>query len=710
MKLADRFETLGRARSPDLWPDIEGREPRPLSVEMPRRHRALTAAVAFAVATAAIGLTVRAFLGTGERSSVTTPAPIVPKANGAIWFRVGGGDAPSFIYEINPDGTGQRLVFGSESDPLRYSQIAWSPDGSRIAYIDPIVGKRGVYVSDPDGVDPPQLTYGVNDGWPAWSPDGTRVAFSSTRYDPNIEACRPAGDFLCPTDIYVMDANGSNVKRLTYDPVPEYHPVWSPDGTKIAFVQTFNGTATAIYAMNSDGTDVRQVSSHDGGSDFSPSWSPDGSRIVFSSIRFEDWRIFVVNPDGTDEHSILDSGGFVDQSVWSPDGKLIAFVGSGFGDFPDGHALYVMQLDGSDVRRVSSQDLEYGVAGDIAWQPLPAPSESVEPSPSRQVGAEARVTHTIDVAPFPNAVAVGEGGVWVSAPRDDGSGSGDVVRIDPATGEIVARIPIQSLPGWEFGGGGMAVGQGSVWVLGNVGGGRDCCTAIVQQIDPRTNQVVAVIEFGPGIVGDVWVDDTGIWVVYLTPEGTGLEVAHADLSTHDLIARFPVPGEWSQTIFGAAGSIWVTALMPGDDGSFGGPGSQSYMDRIDPVKHAVERIICHNCEGAFSGAGAPWVRVEGGVQKFDPSTGKLAGDLIEISRNCCTRPFVGDGVGGVWVANDRRLWHVNSDGVIDASGEIPGDEEAEAWTGVAYAFDPETQTIWVVHYRDSVSRIQVSVT
>lgn len=75
----------------------------------------------------------------------------------------------------------------------------------------------------------------------------------------------------------------------------------------------------------------------------------------------------------------------------------------------------------------------------------------------------AQVQSIPHVASFPNAVVVGEGGVWVSAPRNDGSGGGDVVRFDPNTAEVIARVPVED-PGWETGGG-LATGEGSVWSI-----------------------------------------------------------------------------------------------------------------------------------------------------------------------------------------------------------------------------------------------------
>lgn len=681
MKLTDRFETLGRARSPDLWPEVVRREPRRLSPEVPHRHRALTVAVALAVATAAIGLTVRAFVGTGDRSPITTPAPIGPKTNGVIWFRVGGGDAPSFIYEIKPDGTGQRLVFGSESDPLRYSQIAWSPDGSRIAYIDPIVGKRGVYVSDPDGVDPRQLTYGVNDGWPAWSPDGTRIAFASTRYEPTVELCEPGVEFLCPTDIYVMDADGSNVTRLTTDPAPDYHPVWSPDGTTIAFVKTLNGTATAIYVMKADGTDVREISSHEGGSDSSPSWSPDASHLVFASRRYEDLEIFIVNADGTDEHPILDSGGFVDHSVWSPDGKLIAFVGSGFGGFPDGHALYVMQLDGSDIRRLSSQVLEYGVAGDIAWQPLPAASPVLSPY----------VAATIPVGAFPHAIETGEGAVWATV--DNATRGPDdwlVVKIDPGTNEILDTIPTRDA-------GDIAVGAGAVWVTSSQGG-----DGVVVRIDPSTGEVVTTIPVGSGLSNL----ESGLGAVWATlnfggnpPAG---EVVRIDPETNEVVARVPVNGGWPRDIAIGEGSVWVYGHSRLREHGW----EASSLWRIDPLTNELATVLDQQGflgdggalpDNLAAGEGVVWAADDkGNGVRIDPATGAVNTFEVEDGFSWPFLAYEGKvffGLHAVKILDTRTLEVVGS---IDLNSSV-----------VDAAVDASTGSLWITNYEDSITRIDL---
>jgi TolB protein len=367
-ELGERFESLSRAPAPDLWREIEGREPRN-PIEPTSARRVVAAVVALVVGLAGIGIAAVTFGGADRRAASGTSGPVAI-ANGPLYFRVGGGDGGSRIEAVQPDGSGQRVVFDEE--PMRVAQIAWSPDGTKIAYQDPILDERGIFVANADGTEAVRLTQGVNDGWPSWSPDGTRIVFSSAGYDPTIPACTPGEDFKCPTDLYTANIDGSNITRLTADSSAEYQPVWSPNGDRIAFSSNPDGYSTVVSSIGVDGVDRLVVSSGDGGSDFWPSWSPDGTRIVFAAIRNEDWGIWVVEADGSNERMILGGtgAGYVDNPVWSPDGNLIAFVGNlSVDDYSPEDALYVMRPDGSNVTPIADAP-GIGVAGDVAWQPM----------------------------------------------------------------------------------------------------------------------------------------------------------------------------------------------------------------------------------------------------------------------------------------------------------------------------------------------------
>ena len=150
----------------------------------------------------------------------------------------------------------------------------WSPDGTRLAFESFRDGNREVYVMNVDGSNVRRLTTDpALDFDPAWSPDGGRIAFASNRDDDNYE-------------IYVMNADGTAQTRLTNDPVVEYNPAWSPDGRRIAF-HSFRGPPAQyqnLYTMNPDGSGVSRITQTQR-NDWNPAWAPDGGHLVFQSDR-----------------------------------------------------------------------------------------------------------------------------------------------------------------------------------------------------------------------------------------------------------------------------------------------------------------------------------------------------------------------------------------------------------------------------------------
>jgi TolB protein len=148
------------------------------------------------------------------------------------------------------------------------------------------------------------------DGSPAWSPDGTRIAFYSER-DGNAE-------------IYVMNADGSGVTRLTNTSADEGYPAWSPDGRTISFDSDRTGNFD-VFAMNPDGSNVRPLTKHPA-RDVSATWSPDGSKIVFMSDREPGgFDAYEAAPDPSAPATRVTRTGSTWFPVFSPDGKTLAF-------------------------------------------------------------------------------------------------------------------------------------------------------------------------------------------------------------------------------------------------------------------------------------------------------------------------------------------------------------------------------------------------
>ena len=123
-------------------------------------------------------------------------------------------------------------------------------------------------------------------------PAAGRIAFTSTR-DGNGE-------------IYIMNADGSNVTRLTNNPANDDRPIWSPGGKPIAFVSDRDGNLE-IYVMSADGSNQTRLTNHPA-RDVYPVWSPDGTRIMFVSNRDGAFEIYVMNTDGSNVVRITRTG------------------------------------------------------------------------------------------------------------------------------------------------------------------------------------------------------------------------------------------------------------------------------------------------------------------------------------------------------------------------------------------------------------------
>ena len=174
---------------------------------------------------------------------------------------------------------------------------------AQIAFVSRRDGNPEIYVMDNDGGNQRRLTNNRHDDWsPSWSPDGKRIALVSDR-DGHPDVI--PGWFT--SEIYVMDNDGGNQQKLTNNPSDDRNPSWSPDGKQIVFQSDRDegDHNIEIYVMDADGSNPQNLTNNPT-ADYNPSWSPDGKRIAFSSVREGHFRnnfglteeIYVMDVDG----------------------------------------------------------------------------------------------------------------------------------------------------------------------------------------------------------------------------------------------------------------------------------------------------------------------------------------------------------------------------------------------------------------------------
>jgi TolB protein len=187
------------------------------------------------------------------------------------------------------------------------------------------------------------------------------TACSSTR-PVNVSSLTGRIVFDNNDDIYVIDANGTNLKQLTNNAGPEFDPMWSPDGKRIVYRDSRRGVNhdDEIFVMNADGSGQMNLSNSPSSEEWGPGWSPDGKQIAFNSTR-EGGRpqLFVMNSDGSGVKRLTEQE--AEYPAWSPDGNKIAFMSS----LPD-YEIYSVNADGSGLTRLTNTP---GEDGWPAWSP-----------------------------------------------------------------------------------------------------------------------------------------------------------------------------------------------------------------------------------------------------------------------------------------------------------------------------------------------------
>ncbi len=246
-----------------------------------------------------------------------------------------------------PDG--QKILYASTH---HFDENCPPPPDRSKGYVWKLYDSYDIFMADKDGNNLVQLTNsGKYDAEATISPKGDKIIFTSTRdNDP---------------ELYIMDLDGSNQKRLTFEKGYDGGAFFSPDGNKIVFRASrpktdeeltdydelvkygyVRPTILEIFVMDADGKNMKQVTNL-GKASFAPFFHPDGKRIIFSSNygsqNGRDFNLFIINIDGTGLKQVTFNPTFDGFPMFSPDGKYLVFGSNRFNKNPNDTNIFIAE-------------------------------------------------------------------------------------------------------------------------------------------------------------------------------------------------------------------------------------------------------------------------------------------------------------------------------------------------------------------------------
>jgi hypothetical protein len=341
-----------------------------------------------------------------------------------------------------------------------------------------------------------------------------------------------------------------------------------------------------------------------------------------------------------------------------------------------------------------------GAERTISPEPTPSPNEQSSTPMGPLPAAEPGIAWTERVGSTGQTPSIlfAEGSVWVS--HWEGDYGSFLSRLDPATGETVARIEA-AVPSWVSGGGGLAAGYGSVWVTGAWQSEGHWENAI-HRIDPSSNEVIATIPL-EGRGADIAVGADAVWAAFSTNDDSG--VVRIDPATNQIVATLPVESNYVRWIVASEEAVIVEEYV------WHGGGPCGVLTSIDPTTNTVRaRAEIHeSCTIAevFLWNGEVWASSDG-LYRVDTATARLEGEPIPFDKERFPRSFI--------LLNDHEVWFAAYPGgngggrdtlarLDPATGDIEYFNGLGEIGGVDATMGPDT--IWVLDYHGNVTRIDL---
>ena len=234
-------------------------------------------------------------------------------------------DGNSEIYTMDINGENLRNI--TQNDSLDFNP-SWSYDGESLYFYSERDGNAEIYSLKSDGTELKRLTNNPSsDVLPELSPDGTTVVFMSDR------------DSLSK-NIYLMNKDGSNIKQLTQNKSYEESPNWSPSGKEIIFTRQLRDSSDTshaangeIFRINLNGSNLTRLTNK-AGYDSGAKFSPNGKQIAFyGSNEKNNWDLYIMNSDGTDLYNVTNDSIECYSPDWSTDGKWLVYTAGSKGNY-----------------------------------------------------------------------------------------------------------------------------------------------------------------------------------------------------------------------------------------------------------------------------------------------------------------------------------------------------------------------------------------